>query len=69
MQDSGARNWGFLDGQLCLHLETWIRNHYPDVEQDTAINRIIAYLDDYPELVNTRTWTEIDMLARREAGA
>jgi len=47
------------------HMMKWIIEHVAEPEWIVTANRMLSIVRDYPELVGSRTWTEIRLLADR----
>ena len=49
------------------HLTGWILNHVAEADQFATYSLIYTFCLDYPDLPESRTWTEIRALAERNA--
>ena len=54
-----------MDDWAAKHMSNWVRRTFPAEAYDTVIDLMLAFLDDYPDLVDKRSWPEIEALARR----
>lgn len=54
-----------MDAQTFAHLSQWIAQWVSEAEQVATLSRIMDFVRDYPDLLETRTWTEIRSLAER----
>lgn len=55
-----------MDAQTALHMSEWVDGHIAERDRDAAIDAMLAFVAEYPDLLAARTWTEIHSLAMRE---
>ena len=55
-----------MSDEMMGHLVRWCANTYgDDVHGFDAFERIYAMVREYPEMLNTRSWPEIDAMSSR----
>ena len=56
-----------MSPQEAVHLDAWLTRTVHESERDATLDAMLAFLVEYPELPQTRTWPEIRSLAERYA--
>lgn len=54
-----------MNRETAEHFYTWLEKHVAEQEQHEVEQLIHRLLRDYPDLVQTHTWTEMRALAER----
>jgi len=47
------------------HLENWLEINVVEEERESLRNKILQFVEEYPDLINDHSWTEIRNLIER----
>lgn len=55
-----------MDNSTLNHLDKWLKNSRSADEQEKLKRIIVAFIEQYPDLIIDHSWPEIEMLATRK---
>ena len=54
-----------MDAPTALHFKTWLDREYDADKHTPIIDSVLDFLQDYPDMIDRKTWPEIVHLATR----